>query len=78
MIKEILYSIFSIILVIILWGYLWGILNIQTCSSAGKNASCEEIAKNSVENCTYKILFWKKNNYEKELRMCKNFYENNN
>ena len=78
MIKDIFYSILSLILVFFLWSFVWSILNIQTCTSSQKNASCEEMAKNSVENCRYKILFWKKNNYEKELTMCKNFYENKN
>ena len=53
-------------------GFVWGILNMQSCSSdLPKNPTCEQIAKNNAENCEYVILKWKKVDYDKELKECR-------
>lgn len=44
----------------------------QSCTSnLPENPTCEQIAKNSVDNCKYIILKWKKINYSDELQKCK-------
>ncbi len=52
-------------------GFVWGILNMQSCSSnLPKNPTCEQMAKNNVDNCKYVILKWKKVDYSQELKKC--------
>lgn len=44
----------------------------QICTSnLPKNATCEQIAENNASSCKYVILRWKKVDYNKELRQCK-------
>ena len=55
-------------------GFVWGILNMQLCSSnLPKNPTCEQIAKNDAENCEYVILKWKKVDYRQELKKCQDW-----
>lgn len=52
--------------------FIWSVLNIQTCSSnLPKNPTCEQIAANNAKNCKYVIFRWKKVDYDKELKECR-------
>lgn len=53
-------------------GFVWGVLNMQSCTSnLPKNPTCEQIAENNANNCKYVILKWKKVDYDKELKECR-------
>jgi len=70
--KKIIGIIVILVSLYIAIGFVWGILNMQSCSSnLPKNATCEQIAKNNANNCSYVILKWKKVDYNKELLQCK-------
>lgn len=44
----------------------------QLCSyDLPENSTCEQIAENNAKNCKYIILRWKKVDYNKELKECK-------
>ena len=44
----------------------------QSCSyDLPENPTCEQIADNNANHCKYVILRWKKVDYNKELKECK-------
>lgn len=68
-ILKILIGIFTFYLVV---SFIWGILNMQTCSyNLPKNPTCEQTAENNSKNCKYVIFRWKTVDYHKELKKCR-------
>lgn len=75
--KKIIGIIVVLFILYIAMEFLWGILNTQSCSyNLPKNPTCEQIAKNNANNCSYVILKWKKVDYNQELKQCKDWEKN--
>lgn len=71
-IKYIIGIVIGLFILYLIVGFAWGILNMQLCSyELPENPTCEQIAENNVNNCKYMILKWKKVDYDKELKACK-------
>lgn len=76
--KKILIILVGLLVLYLIVETAWSILNMQQCSfSTEKNATCEQIAENNSKNCKYVIMRWKKVDYNKELKQCKEWEQNN-
>ncbi len=71
-IKDIIGFLLGLFALYLIISFGWSILNMQSCTSdLPENPTCEQIAENDANNCKYVILRWKKVDYNKELRECK-------
>lgn len=72
MIKNIIGIGLGVFVLYLITGLGWGVLNMQSCTSdLPKNPTCEQVAENNANNCRYVILKWKKVDYDKELKACR-------
>jgi len=62
----------AILICLVLCAIGWSVWNSQRCTKMDipPNATCEQIAENSVKNCKYVVHFWNKVDYNKELQNC--------
>lgn len=76
-VKKIAGGIVGLFLLYLLCGFVWSVLNVQSCSrNLPNNSTCEQIAENDAMNCKYIILRWKKVSYDQELKECKDWEKN--
>ncbi len=71
-IKSIIGILLGLFVLYLIIEFAWNFLHMQSCSSnLPPNPTCEQIAENNANNCKYVILRWKKVDYNKELKECK-------
>lgn len=71
-IKSIIGVLIGLFVLYLIISFGWSVLNMQSCSyNLPENPTCEQIAENNANNRKYVILRWKKVDYNKELKECK-------